>query len=154
VLKKKKICFISSSGGHFEQLMMLTPLINKYDSYVVTENTNYKLDIKTRIYKFNQINRKDRFLPFELVKNAFNSLKVFLKERPSVVITTGVLFAIPTCLICKFFGAKLIYIESFAKIDSPTKTGKFLYKYSDLFIVQWEDLLTFYPNAIFLGGIY
>ena len=32
-----KICFAASSGGYFEQLMMLKLLMNKYDSFVVTE---------------------------------------------------------------------------------------------------------------------
>ena len=29
--KKIKICFAASSGGHYEQLMMLKPLMKKYD---------------------------------------------------------------------------------------------------------------------------
>ena len=30
--KKIKICFAASSGGHYEQLLMLKPLMEKYDS--------------------------------------------------------------------------------------------------------------------------
>lgn len=41
--EKIKICFAASSGGHYEQLMMLKPLMEKYDSFVVTEKTDYKL---------------------------------------------------------------------------------------------------------------
>ena len=37
--KKLKICFAASSGGHYEQLMMLKPLMEKYDSFVLTEKT-------------------------------------------------------------------------------------------------------------------
>lgn len=61
---------------------------------------------------------------------------------------------IPLCLICKLFGRKLIYIESFAKISSPTETGKFMYKYADRFYVQWKSMLKFYPNAVYVGGVY
>ena len=61
---------------------------------------------------------------------------------------------IPISVIAKKFGKKLIYIESFAKINDPTKTGQFLYKYADQFYVQWEGMLEFYPDAIYLGGIY
>jgi len=31
--KNVKICFAASSGGHYEQLMMLKPLMEKYDSF-------------------------------------------------------------------------------------------------------------------------
>lgn len=51
-------------------------------------------------------------------------------------------------------GKKLIYIESFAKVTSPTETGKLLYKFADRFYVQWESMLKFYPKAKYLGGIY
>ena len=57
-------------------------------------------------------------------------------------------------LLSKIFHRKLIFIESFAKINSPTETGKLLYKFADQFYVQWEPMLDIYPNAIFLGGIY
>ena len=42
---------------------------------------------------------------------------------------------------------KLIYIESFAKVTSPTLTGKLLYKYADQFYVQWESMKEFYPKS-------
>ena len=79
---------------------------------------------------------------------------IYRKEKPDVVICTGVLAMIPICLVSKFMGKKLIYIESFAKVTSPTETGKLLYKFADQFYVQWKPMLKFYPKAIFLGGIY
>ena len=33
----KKLCFASSSGGHYEQILMLKPLMEKYDSFLMTE---------------------------------------------------------------------------------------------------------------------
>lgn len=151
----KKICFAASSGGHFEQLSMLKPLMEKYNSFVVTENTDYNAEIKgQRMYYIHQVNRKEMILPFWMIVNSFKSLMIILKEKPDVVITTGVLAIIPLCLLMKLMGKKLIYIESFAKISSPTKTGKLMYKYADWFYVQWESMKEFYPNAIYLGGIY
>lgn len=154
-MKKKKIGFVASSGGHFEQLMMLKPLTKKYDSFILTEKTKYspKID-NTRIYFVKQINRKERNTFFKLISIFFVSLNVFFKEKPDVIITTGVLATIPICLIAKLFRKKVIYIESFAKITSPTKTGKFIYRFADQFYVQWETMLKYYPNAIYIGGIY
>ena len=86
--------------------------------------------------------------------DAVKSIIIFLQEKPDIVITTGVLAMIPLCLIAKLFGKKLIYIESFAKVSSPTETGRFLYKFADRFYVQWKPMLQFYPKAIYLGGIY
>lgn len=154
-MKKKKVCFAASSGGHYEQLMMLKPLMEKYDSFVLTEKTLYNAASQgQKTYYLQQVNRKEKtFLPRMLV-NVFLSLGIFLKERPNIVICTGVLATIPMCLLVKLFGGKLIYLESFAKVTSPTETGKLMYKYADQFYVQWETMKEVYPNAIYLGGIY
>ncbi|WP_270496575.1 PssD/Cps14F family polysaccharide biosynthesis glycosyltransferase [Eisenbergiella porci] len=153
--KSIKICFAASSGGHFEQLMMLKPLMKKYDSFVLTEKTLYRASTKdTKTYYVSQINRREKLFPLKMLWIAFQSLWLFVKERPDVIICTGVLAMIPMCLIMKMFGKKLIYIESFAKVTSPTLTGKLLYKYADQFYVQWESMKEFYPNALCLGGIY
>ena len=151
----KKICFAASSGGHLEQLMMLKPLMNKYDSFIVTEKTTYAaVPDNIKLYYLEQVNRKEKTFAFRMIKNLFMSLKIFIAEKPDMVICTGVLAMIPLCLIVKLSGKKLIYIESFAKVTSGTLTGKLLYKFADRFYVQWEQMLQIYPKAIFLGSIY
>ncbi len=151
----KKVCFASSTGGHFEQLMMLKPLMGKYDSFILTEKATYEYrNLNEKIYYLPQINRREKKFPFLMIVITFKSLVIFMKEKPDVVISTGVLSTIPMCLLCKLFKKKLIYIESFAKVTSPTLSGKLLYKYADRFYVQWESMLKVYPNAIYLGGIY
>ena len=151
----KKICFAASSGGHLEQLMMLKPLMNKYDSFIVTEKTTYTaVPGNIKLYYLEQVNRKEKTFVFHMIKNFFMSFKIFMVEKPDMIICTGVLAMIPLCLVAKLSEKKLIYIESFAKVTSGTLTGKLLYRFADRFYVQWEQMLQIYPKAIFLGGIY
>ncbi len=152
---RKKLCFAASSGGHFEQITMLAPLMKKYESFIVTERTQYETSIDgEQMYYLQQVNRNEALFLFRMTVNTFKSMRLFFKEKPDVVITTGVLAVVPLCLIAKVFKKRLIYIESFAKVSSPTKTGQILYRLADQFYVQWESMLEFYPNAIYLGGIY
>lgn len=152
---KKEICFAASSGGHFEQISMLKPLMDKYNSFIVTEKTLYKATIKgQKVYYLHQVNRKEMLLPLWMFFNTIKSLYIFIKEKPDIIITTGVLAVIPLCLLSKLFKKKLIYIESFAKVTTATKTGKLMYKFADQFYVQWKPMLKIYPKAIYLGGIY
>lgn len=158
-MKKKcdlKLCFAASSGGHFEQLIMLKPLMEKYDSIVITEATLYKenFNIIKKMYYLKQVNRKEIMFFPNMIINLIRSLQIYHLEKPDVIICTGVLAMIPICLIAKIMKRKLIYIESFAKVTSPTKTGKLMYRFADQFYVQWESMLKIYPNAIYLGGIY
>ena len=150
-----KICFAASSGGHYEQLMMLKPLMEKYDSFVITEKTDYSAEAKgEKTYYMKQVNRREKDFIWQMGQNVWKSIDIYRKEKPDVVICTGVLAMIPICLIAKLHGKKLIYIESFAKVTSATRTGKLLYKYADQFYVQWPEMQKIYPKAIYLGGIY
>ena len=151
----KKICFTASSGGHFEQLMMLKPLMDKYDSFIVTEKTDYSvMNNDRKVYYLGQINRNEKTFIFKMIINSFKSFNIFIIEKPDIVISTGALSTIPICILSKIFRKKVIFIESFAKVTSPTLTGKLVYKFADQFYVQWEQLKEYYPDAICKGGIY
>lgn len=154
-MKRKKICFISSAGGHLEQIKQLKTIKEQYDYYYVLPRNKSTEKFAEKKYFVSEFIRNNKLLYcVGLIITFVQQLFVFLKERPDVVITTGAGLAIPTCIYAKLFKKQVVYIESFARINSVNKTGKLLYKYADLFIVQWETLLEFYPNATYGGWIY
>lgn len=150
---KKKLCLISSSGGHFEQLKMLTKLEDKYNIYVVTEKTNYNENCDYTLFPGNCNKFKSAI---SLFLNMFLSLFLILKEKPDVIISTGTMVAFPTILWAKLLGKKVIYIETFACVKCGTNCARFIYKHHlyDLFIYQWENLRNGYPDGVYGGGIY
>ena len=153
--KNKRICLCSSSGGHFEQLMMLKPLTEEYDSFIVTEKLDYEVKVGSLPVKYVlAINRTDKLFFFKFLYNIIKSFFIVLNNRPDVIISTGALAAVPMMAWTKIFGGKVIYIESFAKINTPNISGKIAYKFADRFYIQWESLRRYYPNALNKGGIY
>lgn len=155
----KKVLFISSTGGHLAEMLQLKDMFSKYDYRIITEKTNSNLKLKKR-YK-NRINyliygTKDHILsyPFKLLANCFKSLYFYLKFHPDYVITTGAHTAGPMCCLAKIFGSRVIYIETFANINTKTITGTLLYFIADKFIVQWESMKELYPNSEVGGWIY
>lgn len=106
------ICLVSSSGGHFEQLLRLLPLLDKYSGYIVTEDTGYELNLNgRRVYKVPAMNRTDKGLLRELViafRVAWGILRV---EKPDVIISTGALPALPTLVLGKVLGSKIISLN-------------------------------------------
>ncbi len=154
--KNKKICFISSSGGHLEQINQLNLIKEHYDYFYITNKTISTEKIKDKKYLVKDLYRgKNRIKKiFGLIFMFIEQLIIFLKEKPDVIITTGAGVVVPTCIIAKIFKRRIIYIESFARMYTANKTGKVIYKFSDLFIVQWESLLKIYPKAVYGGGIY
>ena len=77
--KQKKICLISSSGGHFEQLKMLKELSRKYEVFIVTEKTKYNKDDKNINSFLIQVNRKEVLFLVKMIINAIKSLKIIIK---------------------------------------------------------------------------
>lgn len=155
----KKVLFISSTGGHFNELMQLSPLLDNYDYNIITEKTKSTLSVaKSYPNKVGYLvyGTKDHLLsyPFKLIYNCFKSLYYYLKFHPDYIITTGAHTAGPMCCIGKIFGSRIIYIETFANINTKTITGKLLYYIADKFIVQWPEMKKLYPKAIDGGWIY
>lgn len=151
----KKICFVSSSGGHWEELMCLKEIIRENDSFFVTEQGGQSDDFNLgKIYKVPQINRNENGFIIHLMKLFFKALRILHKEKPTVLITTGALVAFPFCVCAKLMNTKIIYIESFARVSNASLTGKLVYNMADLFLVQWENMKEIYPKAIYTGGIF
>ena len=130
---------------------MLKPLGAEHDLIWITEKTAYTSNAN---YTLTQTGLNDIFFPLKMIANAFRSLFIWVKEKPDCLITTGTMVVVPMALLAKLCGKKLIYIESFAKIKDANRAGRFLYRYADLFIVQWESMLEVYPKAVFGGSIY
>ncbi len=155
----KKVMFISSTGGHLTELLELKGMFKKYDYSIVTEKTKSTKELKNTYPKkvhyliYGTKHNKIKY-PFILLLNCFISLYYYIKIRPKVIITTGAHSAGPMCCIGKIFGSKIIFIETFANINTKTITGKLVYKFADLFIVQWESMLELYPKATYGGWIF
>jgi UDP-N-acetylglucosamine:LPS N-acetylglucosamine transferase len=92
--------------------------------------------------------------PFKMVVAFLDFFRIFINERPKVIISTGSEIAIPAFYIAKIFGIKTIYIESWCRIEVPSGTGKLIYPVSNIFLVQWPQLLNKYGSkARFEGAI-
>ena len=156
---RKKVLFISSTGGHLNELLQLSPLFEKYDSYIITEkdkaNENLKQTYGERLYFLPYFTRAKLFTYiFKYLFLCFKTLYLYAKIRPKVIVTTGTHTAGPICILGKIFGSKIVYIETFANTNRKTATGRLLYPIADLFIVQWEEMLKIYPKAVYGGSIY
>lgn len=149
--RKPRLCLVSSSGGHWEQLQKLQPLIDKYDGFLVTEKTQFPENAK---YFMIQTDLKDKFMLPKMIVNGVRAIGIWVKERPDFVITTGTMVAYPFYLMAVLFRKKFVFIETFGRADMATTAGKMMEKHSDLFIVQWETQVKHYKKAIYGGCLY
>lgn len=148
-----KVCLVGSSGGHLTHLYMLKPFWKDKDRFWVTFDKEDARSIlkDERMYPcYFPTNRSLKAL-FINTKIAYKILKT---ERPNLIISSGAAVAVPFFYLGKLFGAKVVYVEVFDRIDKPTTTGRMVYPITDLFIVEWEEMKKIYPKAINLGSIF
>jgi beta-1,4-N-acetylglucosaminyltransferase len=147
-----RICIACCPGGHLVQAKQLAPVYEKYEHFYVT----HKGGVSDKMEKTARVRTVPDFLrynPLSWFMGAVSSVYVASVERPDIVITTGAGAVVFFCIFAKMFGAKLIYIESMAKVKTPTLSAKLLYPFADLFVVQWPGLLKYFPRAKYLGRL-
>lgn len=152
--KKIKIAWVASSGGHILEISQLEEIEKKYDGFLVTEASEFQEFYLDKNYYVNQMNRKNMISWFFFFLSIFKALWILIKEKPSHIVSTGAMATVPFLLWGKLLGCKIIYIESFARIEDSSMTGRIVYPIADLFIVQWEEMIKVYPKAIEGGSIF
>lgn len=166
--KKNLVMFAASVGGHYKEMMGLRELFPLYDSILVTDNktaANQSEITKVfqtiefanamsdrRVRKAGGRSKGTRWVALSTYTKMFlQCIKIVLKHKPSVIISTGSYIAVPLFYFGKLYGAKLIFIESNAMVYSKTTTGKLVGWISDKIIVQWPEMLKVYPKAEYWG---
>ena len=150
---KMKVCLVCSSGGHLAHLYMLKPFWKDKDRFWVTFDKEDARSIlkDERMYPCHFPTNRSLKALFINTKIAYKIIKT---EKPNLIISSGAAVAVPFFYLGKLFGAKVVYIEVFDRINKPTTTGRMVYPIADLFIVEWEEMKKIYPKAINLGSIF
>ena len=151
--KEIKVCLVGSSGGHLTHLYMLKPFWKNKERFWVTFDKAVAQSLLEgeKMYPcYFPTNRNIK----NLIRNTFLAIKILIKEKPNLIVSSGAAVAVPFFWLGKLFGAKTIYIEVFDRIDKSTLTGKLVYPVTDKFIVQWDEMKDVYKKSENLGSIF
>lgn len=148
--KPRKICLASSVGGHLQELLQLQPVYERHPHfYVVNGRLMLPEPMVGRTY-FIRHSERDLLALWNVVE----AVRIFRRERPTHLISTGAGLAVPLALVARLCGVKVMFIETFAAIERPTLTGRILYRLANRFVYQWPALGRFYPSARYAGTIF
>jgi beta-1,4-N-acetylglucosaminyltransferase len=157
-----KIGIVCSTGGHLTQALVALESFEGLDRFLVVQDFPSIEGIQLK--EIPRIYRLKIFLNYSiwtgvllsLFVNLFQLISIFHREKPDLLFSTGAEVAIPAFFVGKYlFGAKLIFLESLARIRNLSSTGKVLYRISDLYLVQWPELLKKAgPKAVYQGRLF
>lgn len=151
-----KIFLECGKGGHLDEMKGIIKAFEGHELIfvVVRAETTKDLGKLAKVYYFRDtIGPKMIHVIINMFLIAPFLMKILLKERPDVIVSTGGDATCPLCFLGKSLGIKIIYVESLARVTDLSGNGKVMYHIADLFLVQWEGLLRKYKKAQYWGNI-
>ncbi len=150
-----KLCLAGSGGGHLRQLLDLEPVWSRYDHFFVTEPSAIADDLAmthrvylVRHYAAGQAKLgKPVTMMASALANMWQSLKIVIKERPDVIVSTGAGAMFWTALFARILGAKFVLIDSFARFDAPSKFAKLSKPFASEVVIQSPTMAELWPDA-------
>lgn len=145
-----KIALVCSHGGHLTEILEMKDAYEGQDAFFITYDDERTKILPHRAYRLTNIGTSKK----EMFISSVKILGILLREKPSIVISTGSEIAIPSIILAKLLGIKTIFIESVCRVNSKSGTGKIVYWFSDVFLVQWPQLCNVYGRrAQYHGSI-
>jgi beta-1,4-N-acetylglucosaminyltransferase len=156
-----RLLIVLGSGGHTKEMLRLVDLLGPCYEYSYLVCADDELDaqkIRTPGAVYRVI--RPRLLDISVLTIALRTLwaagQAFVAlwhTRPRAIVSTGPGIAVPACVLAKCLGIKVIYIETGSRVFALSTSGKIISRFADLFFVQWEELLSLYPKAIYAGRL-
>jgi UDP-N-acetylglucosamine:LPS N-acetylglucosamine transferase len=136
--KRKKLLAVSSGGGHWVQLLRLTPAFAECDVVFVTVHPSYRADVQGK--PFYAVIDATRHTKLRLLQSAARILWIIWKERPEVIISTGAAPGYLAIRLGKIFGARSVWVDSIANAEQLSMSGALAGDCADLWLTQWPHL--------------
>lgn len=148
----KKICIAASAGGHLTEILQLKEVWKGKEHFFISDKRINALSLskKEKTYFILPPRRSYIRTGIAFIQTFF----ILLKENPDIIISTGAEIGYPALLLGHYLGKKTIYIETLARINSPSLCGELVYGKVDHFYVQWKESLKFFPKAKYVGSVF
>ncbi len=132
--------FVASSGGHLDELVQLRPTLvdpNTRVTWVTFDSAHSRslLRHEADVVFIGHVGPRGYRA---VIRSLIPALRILLRVRPRTVISTGAAVALAFLPFAFLVGARATYIESAARTDGPSATGRLLR------LLPWVRLRTQY----------
>ncbi|QXT35547.1 glycosyltransferase [Sphingomonas sanguinis] len=134
----KRVLAIASGGGHWEQLQLLRGAFDGHDVHFAT--TLAGLGERAGLTRVTIVPDCNRNEPVRAVASLFAILRLLVRVRPAVVISTGALPGVIALALGRRLGARTIWVDSIANAETMSMAGLKAKRYADLWLSQWPDV--------------
>lgn len=140
-INRPKVLAVASEGGHFNQLMMLRPGLEK------SGNVSYMTTLEGLADQFGA--HPSKIIPDCNARTPLKAASCFLvcgwhliRQRPNFIVTTGALPGIIVLLWGRLLGAQTLWIDSIANAEELSASGRLARKVAHQTLSQWAHVAT------------
>lgn len=147
------VLLVCSSGGHLLQLAALRPAWSDFSRAWVTfdkSDARSLLRDERVVFAYGPTNRSI----LNLVRNLRLAASVIRRARPKVILTTGAGVAVPFAWVGRLAGARVVYVESFTRIEGPSLSCRMIAPVADRLYVQWPELVARLRGSRHVGNVF
>jgi len=152
-MRQPVLLLVCSSGGHLLQLNALRPAWEGFSRVWVTFDSSDARSLlagETVVHAHGPTNRS----AWALVRNLGLAVQMLMSTRPRVILTTGAGVAVPFVWVGRVLGARVVYVESATRIDSPSLSLRLVRPFVSQLYVQWPELQEALPGARYRGSVF
>jgi UDP-N-acetylglucosamine:LPS N-acetylglucosamine transferase len=132
---------IASGGGHWVQMRRIRPAFADCSVSYVSVYPDYATEVAG--HKYYTVKDMTRFNAINILVLVPQYIRIMLKERPHIVVTTGSAPGLVGLAVAKLLtGAKTIWIDSIANCERMSSSGKQARYVADEWLTQWPHLAT------------
>jgi beta-1,4-N-acetylglucosaminyltransferase len=152
------VLLVCSTGGHLLQLLALREVWEATPhAWVTFDKTDARTLLRDEqvVYAFGPTNRSFGLLAIRnTVRNLVLAWRVTRRLRPRVVLTTGAGVAVPFAWVGRLRRARVVYVESFTRIDEPSLSCRLIAPVADRIYGQWPELTGAVRKARYAGNVF
>jgi UDP-N-acetylglucosamine:LPS N-acetylglucosamine transferase len=159
-----KVLFTLAGGGYLWEAKQLVSRLKTPVTFLYVTTTDSMVPtfeeipegLVSRVSRVTTLSEKSVLIKINhFVKSFIQSYKLLKKEKPKIIICIGSSISVPLCLCGKLLGIKTVFIESLARVDSLSKTGRIIHRLhlADYFYVQWPEISDDNAGILYAGTL-
>lgn len=150
---RRDLLLVCSTGGHLLQLVSLRESWEPFSRRWVTfdkSDARSLLAAEDVVHAYGPTNRS----VVNLLRNLVLAWRVVGRTRPKALLTTGAGVAVPFAWVARLRGARVVYVESLARIDGPSLSCRLIRPVAERVYVQWPELQPLLRGSRFAGNVF
>lgn len=144
------VCLAASPGGHMALLRAVRGAVEEVDRVWITAASGQADTLRAEgedVRTLPPWARDSRGLAGAR-ENLLGSWRIAREVRPALVITSGAGHVVPFALAARALGARIVFVETMARVGDASLTGRLLAPLSSVVLVQWPESAAVYRQAV------